>query len=77
MCKHENSICPRCTASFACRAGDISKCQCYTVRLIDVERDFLARGYTDCLCADCILAVRTAYNQAQLEIQLKQAFGLR
>ena len=77
MRKHEDKVCPRCHASFECKVGDITKCQCYTVKLNEAERDFLARTYNDCLCASCMQAVRSAYNQAQKEIQLKQAFGLR
>jgi len=77
MCKHENKTCPRCHTLFECRVGDITKCQCYTVKLNDAERDFLARTYNDCLCAECMKAVRTAWNQAQKEIRLKQFFGAR
>ena len=57
-CKHETKTCPRCSAVFECKVGDITKCQCYTVRLNDAERDFIARNYTDCLCAACMGLVR-------------------
>jgi len=57
MCKHETKICPRCRSAFECRVGDITRCQCYTVKLSDAARDLLARNYSDCLCADCIKAV--------------------
>ena len=77
MCKHENKTCPRCGAIFECKAGDITKCQCYTVKLNDAERDFLARTYNDCLCARCMQELRTAYNQAQKELRLKQFSGHR
>ncbi len=77
MCKYEYKICPQCSKTFECSAGDICKCVCFTVKLNDVERDFLAGSYTGCLCAACLQAVRTAYQQAQQETQLKQAFGLR
>jgi Cysteine-rich CWC len=77
MCKHEDKTCPRCHSVFECKVGDITKCQCYTVKLNEAERDFLSRTYADCLCASCIQAARTAYHQAQKEIELKQAFGLR
>ena len=77
MCKHENKTCPRCQALFECKVGDITKCQCYSVKLNDAERDFLANSYNDCLCAGCIEAVRTAYHQAQKEIVLKQFPGTR
>ncbi|HSC37208.1 MAG TPA: cysteine-rich CWC family protein [Chitinophagaceae bacterium] len=72
MCKHEVKACPRCKTVFECKVGDISKCQCYPVPLTDAERDFIARQYIDCLCADCIREARAAYHQALRDKQLKQ-----
>jgi len=66
MCKHETKICPRCHSAFECRVGDITRCQCYTVKLDDAARDLLARNYSDCLCADCIKAV-TAVTPEQAD----------
>ena len=77
MCKHETKTCPKCNTRFECKVGDILKCQCYTVKLNDAERDDIARQYQDCLCAACITALRAGYQQVQKEIQLKQFFGLR
>jgi Cysteine-rich CWC len=77
MSKHEDKTCPRCHSGFECRVGDITKCQCYAVKLNDAERDFLARTYNDCLCANCMQAERTAYHQVQKEISLKRFSGLR
>ena len=77
MCQQKDKICPRCLAKFECRVGDITRCQCYTIKLDDAERDFLSQSYNDCLCADCMLALRMAYHQAQNEIRLKQFFGQR
>jgi hypothetical protein len=74
---HEDKTCPRCHSVFECKVGDVTNCQCYPVKLNDAERDFLSHTYSDCLCAGCMQSVRTAYNQAQKEIQLKQVFGLR
>ena len=58
MCKHENKICPRCQTVFECRAADISNCQCYSIQLNEQERAFLENNYHDCLCADCINAIK-------------------
>ncbi len=77
MCKHEAKVCPRCRAGFECKVGDVSKCQCYQVKLTDADRDFLAKRYADCLCAECMREVATAYRQAQAELRLKQVFGSR
>jgi Cysteine-rich CWC len=77
MYKHENKTCPRCSAAFECKVGDITRCQCYNVKLNDAERDSISLHYNDCLCAACMKELRAVYNQAQKEIQLKQFFGLR
>ena len=77
MCKHESKSCPRCRAAFECRVGDISKCQCYPIVLTDAERDFIARQYADCLCADCIREARAAYHRLLREQQLKQVTEFR
>lgn len=47
-------ICPRCTQSFACNAGNIAICQCTTVSLTADERAYISKRYTDCLCARCL-----------------------
>jgi hypothetical protein len=72
MCSHEKKACPRCKSAFECKVGDISKCQCYPVPLTDLERDYIARRYTDCLCASCMREVKAAYHQSLREQQLKQ-----
>lgn len=54
VCKHENKTCPRCSVVFECKVGDITRCQCYSVKLNDVQRDFLSHHYADCLCAACM-----------------------
>lgn len=77
MCKHETKTCPKCNTLFECKVGDIAKCQCYTIKLNDAERDDIARKYQDCLCAACIIALRSGYQQVQKEIELKHFFGSR
>jgi len=72
MCKHETKACPRCKTVFECKVGDISKCQCYPVPLTDAERDFIARNYTDCLCAECIRLAKADYYQLLRGQQWKQ-----
>jgi hypothetical protein len=52
--------------------GDISKCQCYPVPLTDDERDYIARRYTDCLCANCMREAKATYYLAQRQQQLRQ-----
>jgi uncharacterized protein (UPF0212 family) len=74
MCKHEEKNCPRCNSSFECKVGDIPHCRCYTVKLNDDERDFIAQRFTDCLCAACMQAMKAEYHILQRELQLKVFF---
>lgn len=74
MCKHEEKTCPRCNTLFECKVGDIPHCQCYVVKLSDGERDFINKRFTDCLCADCMRAMKSEYNILQRELQLKVFF---
>ena len=48
MCKHEEKICPRCAKRFECKAGSITECQCYGIKLSDEERAFVEDCYDDC-----------------------------
>lgn len=62
MCKHEEKPCPRCNNPFECKVGDVTHCQCYTIKLSDAERDFIARKFSDCLCANCMRDLRAEYH---------------
>ncbi|WP_223860864.1 cysteine-rich CWC family protein [Spirosoma validum] len=61
--KHEHTACPRCQRSFECRVGSINLCQCQRVQLSDAQQHYVSSQYQGCLCADCLLALRTEYNQ--------------
>jgi hypothetical protein len=74
MCVHEAKHCPRCNKSFECKVGNITHCQCYTVKLSDDERDFINKRFSDCLCADCMIVMKSEYNILQRELQLKVFF---
>lgn len=66
-CKHESVACPRCSRSFECRVGSINLCQCQAVTLTSDQRQYIDSLYAGCLCADCLLALRTDYNRLQYE----------
>jgi hypothetical protein len=70
--KHETKLCPRCNASFECKSGSILLCQCQTVVLSAEQLEYINLQYADCLCAKCLLAVRSEYNQQQHAEKLKQ-----
>ncbi|MBS1617293.1 MAG: cysteine-rich CWC family protein [Bacteroidetes bacterium] len=52
--------CHRCHRSFTCRANDIANCECKTVTLTDAERRYIAKKYTDCLCATCLKEMKAS-----------------
>lgn len=58
MCQHEEKKCPRCGASFECKVGNITECQCYGVSFSVEERAFLEGKYEDCLCRTCLLELK-------------------
>ena len=58
MCQHEEKKCPRCGASFECKVGNITECQCYGVTFTIEERAYLESKYEDCLCRGCLLELK-------------------
>lgn len=61
--KHEHIGCPRCQRPFECRVGSINLCQCQSLTLTDDQQQYISSHYQGCLCADCLLALRSEYNQ--------------
>lgn len=62
MCKHEHKTCPRCQASFECKAGDVIHCQCYGISFSEAEKAFIGERYPDCLCRNCLLQLKQRYT---------------
>jgi hypothetical protein len=58
MNKHEIKNCPRCQASFECKPGDITHCQCFGIRLPADLQDEIAHKFADCLCRNCLLELK-------------------
>lgn len=65
--KHELVSCPRCNQRFECRVGSINLCQCQTVVLNHEQRQYVESRYVGCLCAECLLALRAAYNRSEYD----------
>ena len=63
--KHETKQCPRCNTEFECKSGSILLCQCQTIYLSSEQMDFISGQYDDCLCVDCLQALRSEYNCQQ------------
>lgn len=53
--KHEIKSCERCNALFECKLGDISNCQCSTVKISERTQQFLEESNFDCLCKNCLI----------------------
>jgi hypothetical protein len=59
-------ICPRCGALFACRHESVEDCHCVGVPLDEAQRAFIADNYDDCLCNDCLLAVKEGFYACEV-----------
>ena len=77
MVRHELKNCPRCGAEFECKSGSISLCQCQAVALNSEQAEYLARRYADCLCACCLVALRTEFNVAEHEARVEMLMARR
>jgi len=75
--KHETKNCPRCEATFECKSGSIMLCQCQTVVLNAEQIEYMQMQYDDCLCARCLLEVRTEFNAMQHVNKLNKIIGFR
>ncbi len=69
--KHETKTCPRCQHDFECKSGSILLCQCQTVYLEPAHTKYISSLYSDCLCASCLLTLRTEYNLREHEEHLR------
>lgn len=69
-CKHEQVACPRCGTIYECKVGSIGLCQCIAVQLTEEQRQYVSSQFRGCLCAKCLLALRTEYNINLYQSQL-------
>ena len=58
---HEEKSCPRCNKNFECKAGAITQCDCFTIRLSAEEQAFIEGRYKDCLCLNCLKDMKNKY----------------
>jgi len=51
--------------------GNISECQCSGITFTDEEKQYIAKHYTDCLCRNCLVAVKreARYKPVKEKIQ--------
>ena len=76
MCHHETKTCSRCNSDFECKVGSIQLCQCQAVKLTAEQRTYIAQRYNDCLCAACLLALRSEYNLIEHEDRIAVLVGI-
>ena len=62
MNRHETKNCPRCNATFECKPGSITQCQCYGIELTAEQKTFLEQHYSDCLCRNCLLQLQDEFE---------------
>lgn len=69
----EIKFCPRCGASFECKASAVWLCQCSSVPLNDAERLYISKRYSDCLCAKCLSDLKDDYHRQVVKAATEQA----
>jgi len=72
MLKYEEKNCERCNKLFECHAENISQCHCYSIDLSLDEKKLLTFRFKDCLCNDCILALKAEYAAMPLSYRENQ-----
>ncbi len=58
--------CPRCSREFTCLHGTGSPCACTDVQLTALQRDYIARNWQGCLCADCLRDIGGSVHHADV-----------
>ncbi|MCX2764652.1 cysteine-rich CWC family protein [Aquimarina muelleri] len=76
MIKHEEKYCPRCKSQFECKVGSILLCQCTIINLSNEERNYINEKYDDCLCANCMKALKSEYHNQLFQNKLKNILGV-
>lgn len=61
MRKHETIHCGRCNTLFECKPGSINQCQCSAIQLTVEEKVYIESKHEDCLCINCLKAIRQEY----------------
>lgn len=59
--------CPRCGKPFICHEEDPEHCQCAQITLNDEDRTKLKQLYTDCLCIDCLRALKETWHKKPVD----------
>ncbi|MBK6992014.1 MAG: cysteine-rich CWC family protein [Chitinophagaceae bacterium] len=58
MSLYEIKHCPKCKEHFECKFENITECQCYGIKLTDIQKAFIELHYNDCLCNNCLTTLQ-------------------
>ncbi len=76
MCQHEIKVCGRCSVPFECKVGNIALCQCSGISLTDEDKRYIAASYSDCLCRNCLLAIKNEVKHEPVRQKMERAQAL-
>ncbi len=74
--KHEQKVCKRCSDQFECKVGNITQCQCYGIGFTDAEKSYLDEKFDDCLCRNCLVAIKREYKFKPLKEKMRFILSL-
>lgn len=72
MPQHEPKSCPRCSALFECKVGNVAECQCNGINFTEEEKHYIAQQYSDCLCRRCLLEMKHEIRLKEFNIKVKR-----
>lgn len=64
--KYEIKKCPRCGSKFECKVGNITQCECFTIKLSRCEINFIKNFYEDCICVNCLKKMKQLYKENRI-----------
>lgn len=65
--------CPRCHKEFECKIDAIQDCQCRNVTLNQIERQYIAKYFEDCLCVNCLQELKIMASENHFFVSTDKA----
>ena len=62
MAKQEFKNCQKCNNAFECTPGNISQCQCFSIKITAEQRAYIEQKFDDCLCRNCLSSVQNEFE---------------
>lgn len=76
MACHETKSCARCKSPFECKVGNILQCQCNGITFNETEKAFISENYQDCLCRECLLAIKRELKYQPVKDRIQHIFSI-